>query len=129
LCKNYPVTGRIVTVDHEISESYLLPRIASGEGGRRPIANARVYLAFDHEGAKPVPGYEVQSEGNGLYLIDTRDIPRAQLDYQRYVLVVEKNGYQSLRQEIGLRFLSPYVNNTVVLKALEPDRGKEGANE
>jgi hypothetical protein len=116
MSQNYPVKGRVVASKHEITGSYLRPRTDSMHDDDTAIPGAKVYLAFDEKGERPVPGYEARSDDEGLYEIDTKDIPPSERKYGEYFLVVEKEGYQSVRRETGLRFMAPYITNTAVLK-------------
>jgi hypothetical protein len=114
--KNYPVKGRVVSVKHEIVGSYLLSRTVEDLNDENTaVPNARIYLAYDQEGERPVPGYEAHSDKEGLYEIDTKDIPPA-AGGGRYYLVVEKEGYEPVKRETGLGFMAPYITNTAVLK-------------
>jgi hypothetical protein len=82
------------------------------------IAGAKVFLAFDEKGQQPVPGFETRSDEKGMYTIDTKDLPPAQRKHNGYFLIVEKEGYEPLRQEMGFGFMSPYLHNSVVLKPI-----------
>src|SRR5262249_37088819 len=74
--KNYPVRGRVVLRTQEITESYLAPAIVADlDEEHKPIAAARIYLAYDATGEHPVEGYETRSDEFGAYEIDTKDIP------------------------------------------------------
>jgi hypothetical protein len=123
MLQNYPVNGRVVTSKHEITGSYMLARTTDSlDNEYTAIPGAKVYLAFDEKGERPVPGYEARSDDEGLYEIDTNHIPPSEREYGRYFLVVEKEGYESVRRETGLRFMARYTRNTAVLKPLEQNQ-------
>jgi len=119
--KNYPVKGRVVAPQKEIIGSYLLTRTVDLHEDYKPISDARVYLAYDEDGKKPVVGYEARSDKTGSYEIDTKDIPPAQSEYNRYFLIVEKRGYEPIKQRMGLGFMSSHLNNTAVLMPLKKE--------
>jgi hypothetical protein len=123
--KIYPVKGRVVSVKHEIIGSYMLARTYDLDDEQTPIPGARIYLAFDKMGEKPVPGYEARSDDNGLYEIDTKDIPPGEGGSNRYFVVVEKEGYETLTQETGLGFMAPYTKNTAVMKRLKQEQAPQ----
>ena len=98
-------------------ESFLFKRlIADLDSEYKPIANAKIYLAYDSNGEHPVTGYETLSDEMGFYEIDTKGIPAPRNSYNDYFLIIEKADYHPIKQEMGLGFMSPYISNTAVLK-------------
>jgi len=83
----------------------------------KPIGGAKVVLAFDKGGEKPVAGFEAESDGSGEYHIDTTNIPAPQIG-DEYYLIVSKEGFAPITQGVTIGSFSRYQRNTALLKPL-----------
>jgi hypothetical protein len=112
----------VVSVDHEIVDSYVLPALVAELGDEyKPIAGASALLAYDARGDNPVPGYQTFTDAEGLYKIATKSLPRSPHDDNGwYFLIIEKDGYRRITKHMGFGFMSGSLRNTVVLKPISP---------
>ena len=114
--KTFPIRGQVLTPTREIVGSYLLPTLTDLGEGDRALAGAKIYLAFDREGKRPVQGYDTRSDENGLYEIQTSGIPATDRQDAMYYLIVENDGFERISQKTGVRFMGRYLQNSAVLK-------------
>ena len=86
-----------------------------------PVHGAKIYLAFDNEGRQLVEGFEAESDYDGRYKIETKNLPPPKNPEGDYYLIVKKEGYMSLVRPIGIGPFSSYLKNTAVLKPLSDE--------
>lgn len=110
----------IVCTAPGINRSFILHQNHLGEG-YTSIEDATVFLAQNDAPEDPLKGFEVKTAKDGSYRIKLEDVPVSTSSHRAYLLVIKKDGYESFSVSMGLGVLSPYLNNTVVLRSL----GKE----
>jgi hypothetical protein len=111
------VIGVVGTVPG-LAESCISTRVGlRKELGEKPIPQAIVYLAYDPNGLRKVKGFETRTGADGQYRLQTSKLSRSSENQTGvYYLVVKKQGFLPLSEEINPGAYSHFVRNSVFLK-------------
>ena len=112
--KSFEIRGTVAT-SKDLSDSFLGPPSPGTEDQR--VAGATIILAFDEGGTQQVKGCYAESEKDGSYQIKAEKVPASPTKYGNdYYLIVKKEGFAPLAQQISVGPFSQDSRNTVWLK-------------
>jgi hypothetical protein len=112
--KEVDIQGVVVTAPN-LSESFLGVEVHLPQDAK-PVAGARVYLAFDQGGQSAIAGCSATSDSAGKYGIRGRASASSTRYGNDYFLIVEKEGYRRLSQAVSVGPFSQDGRNTAWLK-------------